>query len=68
MTQHIYSALLFLKYNAVAQFVTEINAALDENTVCQKTIMPSTINFTDKERFDLYRAAMRLNVERRDNR
>ena len=66
MTQHIYSALLFMKYNAIAQFVTEINAALDENNICEKSIM--SVNFSEQERYDLYRDAMKLNIERSEDK
>ena len=64
MTQHIYSAQLFMRYNENASFVTEINRACEENDVCQTSIIPANLPLRD--RHDVYRAAMRYNVERNE--
>ena len=44
MTQHIYAALIFMRYSQVASLVTELNLALNQNDICQAALIKANFH------------------------
>ena len=61
MTQHIYSAMIFMRYSQVASLVTELNLALYQNDICQAALIMA--NFQKVSVIQTHSDSSRVRVE-----